>query len=39
MCSQRIVAGALAIQQMDVHAYRCRRRNINARGEPRSWTN
>ena len=35
---QRIAAGELALQQMDVQTYFFRRRNINARGEPRSWT-
>ncbi|KUO55656.1 MAG: oxidoreductase [Sphingomonadales bacterium BRH_c3] len=35
---RRIVAGDLAIQQMDVQTYFFRRRNMNARGEPRSWT-
>ena len=34
----RIVAGELNIQQMDVQTYFFRRRNINAKGEPRSWT-
>ena len=34
----RIVAGELAVQQMDVQTYFFRRRNINAKGEPRSWT-
>jgi 2-hydroxy-4-carboxymuconate semialdehyde hemiacetal dehydrogenase len=34
----KIVAGDLAIQQMDVQTYFFRRRNINAKGEPRSWT-
>lgn len=34
----RIVAGDLAIQQMDVQTYFFRRENINAKGEPRSWT-
>lgn len=34
----RIVAGELAIQQMDVQTYFFRRTNINAKGEPRSWT-
>ncbi|PSJ42059.1 Gfo/Idh/MocA family oxidoreductase [Allosphingosinicella deserti] len=34
----RIKAGELAIQQMDVQTYFFRRRNINAKGEPRSWT-
>jgi 2-hydroxy-4-carboxymuconate semialdehyde hemiacetal dehydrogenase len=35
---QRIEAGELEIQQMDVQTYFFRRRNINAKGEPRSWT-
>ena len=34
----KIVAGELAIQQMDVQTYFFRRTNINAKGEPRSWT-
>ncbi|MGZ8281341.1 MAG: Gfo/Idh/MocA family oxidoreductase [Allosphingosinicella sp.] len=34
----KIRAGELAIQQMDVQTYFFRRRNINAKGEPRSWT-
>jgi 2-hydroxy-4-carboxymuconate semialdehyde hemiacetal dehydrogenase len=34
----KIAAGALNIQQMDVQTYFFRRRNINAAGEPRSWT-
>jgi 2-hydroxy-4-carboxymuconate semialdehyde hemiacetal dehydrogenase len=34
----RIVAGELNLQQMDVQTYFFRRRNINAKGEPRSWT-
>jgi len=34
----KIVAGDLAIQQMDVQTYFFRRKNINAEGEPRSWT-
>jgi 2-hydroxy-4-carboxymuconate semialdehyde hemiacetal dehydrogenase len=33
-----IVGGRLNIQQMDVQTYFFRRRNINAKGEPRSWT-
>ena len=33
-----ISAGELNIQQMDVQTYFFRRRNINAKGEPRSWT-
>ncbi len=35
---QKITAGDLAIQQMDVQTYFFRRKNINAKGEPRSWT-
>jgi 2-hydroxy-4-carboxymuconate semialdehyde hemiacetal dehydrogenase len=35
---KRVQAGDLAIQQMDVQTYFFRRRNINAKGEPRSWT-
>ncbi|UUR06884.1 Gfo/Idh/MocA family oxidoreductase [Sphingomonas glaciei] len=34
----RIAAGDLSIQQMDVQTYFFRRKNINAKGEPRSWT-
>jgi len=34
----RIVAGELKIQQMDVQTYFFRRTNTNAKGEPRSWT-
>ncbi|WP_174296952.1 Gfo/Idh/MocA family oxidoreductase [Sphingomonas bacterium] len=34
----RIVGGDIAVQQMDVQTYFFRRRNINAKGEPRSWT-
>ena len=34
----RIKAGELNIQQMDVQTYFFRRKNINAKGEPRSWT-
>ena len=34
----RIEAGELNIQQMDVQTYFFRRKNINAKGEPRSWT-
>jgi len=34
----RIAAGAFAVQQMDVQTYFFRRRNINAKGEARSWT-
>jgi 2-hydroxy-4-carboxymuconate semialdehyde hemiacetal dehydrogenase len=35
---RRIRAGELAIQQMDVQTYFFRRTNINALGQPRSWT-
>ena len=35
---KRIEAGELAVQQMDVQTYFFRRRNINAKGEARSWT-
>ncbi len=35
---QRIVAGEYNIQQMDVQTYFFRRTNINALGQPRSWT-
>jgi 2-hydroxy-4-carboxymuconate semialdehyde hemiacetal dehydrogenase len=35
---KRIVAGELNVQQMDVQTYFFRRKNINAKGEPRSWT-
>ncbi len=34
----RIVAGEIAIQQMDVQTHFFRRTNTNAKGEPRSWT-
>jgi 2-hydroxy-4-carboxymuconate semialdehyde hemiacetal dehydrogenase len=34
----KIVAGEFAVQQMDVQTYFFRRRNINAKGEARSWT-
>ena len=34
----RIEAGEFAVQQMDVQTYFFRRQNINAKGEPRSWT-
>jgi 2-hydroxy-4-carboxymuconate semialdehyde hemiacetal dehydrogenase len=34
----KIVAGELAIQQMDVQTYFFRRSNLNALGKPRSWT-
>ena len=35
---QRISAGELSIQQLDVQTYFFRRKNMNAAGEPRSWT-
>jgi 2-hydroxy-4-carboxymuconate semialdehyde hemiacetal dehydrogenase len=35
---RRIGAGELSIQQMDVQTYFFRRQNLNALGEPRSWT-
>src|SRR5882724_6009593 len=35
---KRIEKGELKIQQMDVQTYFFRRRNINAAGNPRSWT-
>ena len=34
----RITAGEIAVQQMDVQTYFFRRKNINAKGQPRSWT-
>jgi 2-hydroxy-4-carboxymuconate semialdehyde hemiacetal dehydrogenase len=34
----RIVAGELKVQQMDVQTYFFRRTNTNALGKPRSWT-
>jgi 2-hydroxy-4-carboxymuconate semialdehyde hemiacetal dehydrogenase len=34
----KISAGDFNIQQMDVQTYFYRRKNINAKGEPRSWT-
>lgn len=35
---KRIQSGELAIQQMDAQTYFLRRSNLNALGEPRSWT-
>ncbi len=35
---QRIVGGEFRIQQMDVQTFFFRRTNINALGQPRSWT-
>lgn len=34
----KINAGGLKVQQMDVQTYFFRRSNMNAKGEPRSWT-
>ncbi|WP_326523759.1 Gfo/Idh/MocA family oxidoreductase [Sphingomonas sp.] len=34
----RIAAGELNVQQMDVQTYFFRRKNMNAKGEARSWT-
>jgi len=34
----KVKAGELTIQQMDVQTYFFRRTNTNAKGEPRSWT-
>jgi 2-hydroxy-4-carboxymuconate semialdehyde hemiacetal dehydrogenase len=35
---KRIKAGELTIQQMDVQTFFFRRKNLNALGQPRSWT-
>ena len=35
---QRILAGQFSVQQMDVQTFFFRRSNINALGQPRSWT-
>ncbi len=35
---KRIQAGELKVQQMDVQTYFFRRKNLNALGQPRSWT-
>ena len=35
---QRLKSGQLTIQQMDVQTYFFRRTNMNAAGQPRSWT-
>jgi len=35
---KKIVAGELKVLQMDVQTYFFRRKNMNALGEPRSWT-
>ena len=34
----KIVAGEFNVQQMDVQTYFFRRKNMNAKGQPRSWT-
>ena len=34
---RKIVDGELAISQMDVQTYFFRRKNLNAKGQPRSW--
>jgi 2-hydroxy-4-carboxymuconate semialdehyde hemiacetal dehydrogenase len=34
----RFASGEARVQQLDVQTYFFRRRNINAKGEPRSWT-
>ncbi|WP_266180349.1 Gfo/Idh/MocA family oxidoreductase [Dyella humicola] len=34
----KIKAGVLTVQQMNVQTYFLRRKNINAKGEPRTWT-
>jgi 2-hydroxy-4-carboxymuconate semialdehyde hemiacetal dehydrogenase len=36
--NKRIRSGEFHIQQMDVQTYFFRRKNMNAKGEPRSWT-
>ena len=36
--NNRIRAGEISIQQMDVQTYFFRRKNMNAKGEARSWT-
>jgi 2-hydroxy-4-carboxymuconate semialdehyde hemiacetal dehydrogenase len=35
---QRIKAGEFNVQQMDVQTFFFRRQNMNAKGQPRSWT-
>lgn len=35
---KKVEAAELSVQQMDVQTYFLRRTNINAKGEPRSWT-
>lgn len=34
----KVTANELSLQQMDVQTYFFRRKNMNAKGEPRSWT-
>ena len=34
----KTIAGELSVQQMDIQTYFFRRTNMNAKGEPRSWT-
>lgn len=36
--NRKIKAGEIAIQQMDIQTYFLRRSNLNALGEPRTWT-
>ena len=36
--NQKIKAGEIVIQQMDIQTYFLRRSNLNALGEPRTWT-
>lgn len=38
MLHDKIAAGGLNVQQLDVQTYFFRRRNMNAKGEARSWT-
>lgn len=38
MLHDKIAAGELNVQQLDVQTYFFRRRNMNAKGEARSWT-
>ena len=35
---RRVTAGELTLQQLDVQTYFFRRKNLNALGQPRSWT-
>ena len=35
---QKILSGEFCVQHLDVQTYFMRRRNLNAKGEPRSWT-